>query len=567
MACFTFLVSVFLLWIPDTGMAVKLSPQSRGFYTDSICGAVLSESCNLGQPRIVCGQDSCAQLAPYHGVLHIHRGHQHTHTGRDTPRIVDTSSHGYKENRLQPFCGATLISEQWVITAAHCVHSNKKGDSYCVTPEIGAELCRDSCPQGCHRVHPSQLKVTFGMTDMMRKDSGQTMGVQTIVIHPGWNILSQDNDIRNGHDISLLRLSGKVVLSPSVWPVCLPDPVLAQRLTQEGAEVSVVGFGITNTTTKAEADILQSASVTVVSPGSCQSPSSSSFLWKFQGDQICAQGKILWESSRPCFRDSCQGDSGGGLISNNFGRRFLVGVVSFGEMSCGSVYTPRPGVYTNMGSHTHWVSDVREHIENVHLGWGSWSGWSTCSVTCGGGHRVRSRVCSHPVRTSQPLLGHFVGSQCQGHDLAVESCEEKDCTVKLPGVELIEEIPSIIGGLVDSANPKPSSTPSPKPSPAPSPVPSPGIRCTHSCKGWPHSQCSVTAHSENGSWQTASCLNPYRDTQGLFNIPFNPFVILGTNKKHKYTNYPECGVIPGNCERCDDYCARIDGKRDRFDYQ
>ena len=90
-------------------------------------------------------------------------------------------------------------------------------------------------------------------------------------------------------------------------------------------------------TLQAWADILQMANIKVVSASSCQAPatSTSSFLWDIRGDQICARGKDK-ESSRNCFRDSCQvshslkkpgminqtqGDSGGSLISSNFGRR------------------------------------------------------------------------------------------------------------------------------------------------------------------------------------------------------------------------------------------------------
>ena len=77
---------------------------------------------------------------------------------------------------------------------------------------------------------------------------------------------SQDNNILDGHDIALIRLSREVTLSDTVWPACLPgsrsqscfspnidpvlDPVLAPSLGDVGQEVTVVGFGTTNTTTK-----------------------------------------------------------------------------------------------------------------------------------------------------------------------------------------------------------------------------------------------------------------------------------------------------------------------------
>merc|ERR1711990_988773 len=41
----------------------------KGFYTERICGTVFTDRCKQISTRIVCGQDYCAQLAPYHAVL------------------------------------------------------------------------------------------------------------------------------------------------------------------------------------------------------------------------------------------------------------------------------------------------------------------------------------------------------------------------------------------------------------------------------------------------------------------------------------------------------------------
>jgi len=293
----------------------------KGFYTERICGTVFTDRCSQISTRIVCGQDYCAQLAPYHAVLDM-KGNKQVggRKKRQIERVIDTGTS--EPEVFMPFCGATLISEQWLVTAAHCVHANRQGDGYCQQTSVGAEDCRQNCPSGCHRILPEQLQVYLGLTDVTKLELSQSYEVETIIIHPGWNLLTKDNDILDGHDIALIRLSREVTLSDTVWPACLPDPVLAPSLGDVGQEVTVVGFGTTNTTTKAWADILQMANIKVVSASSCQAPANatSSFLWDIRGDQICARGKEK-ESSRNCFRDSCQGDSGGSLISSNFGRR------------------------------------------------------------------------------------------------------------------------------------------------------------------------------------------------------------------------------------------------------
>ena len=75
----------------------------------------------------------------------------------------------------------------------------------------------------------------LGLTDVTKLELAQAYEVETIIIHPGWNLLTkvrqpvysikntiQDNNILDGHDIALIRLTTEVTLSDTVWPACLP---------------------------------------------------------------------------------------------------------------------------------------------------------------------------------------------------------------------------------------------------------------------------------------------------------------------------------------------------------
>jgi len=148
-------------------------------------------------------------------------------------------------------------------------------------------------------------------------------------------------------------------------------------------------------------------------------------------------------------------------------------------------------------------------------------------------------------RRSEPVLGHKVGVTCDGDRIEREMCQVSDCQTR--------PRPGLIGGLISGI----SNIFAPTPAPATT-TESPDVEdledgeCTYNCQNWPYAQCEVKLTRKNGFWQRASCLNPYYDT--------------GSGVMITYKNYPECGEIPADCQRCDDFCAWKDGRRDRNDY-
>uniref|UniRef100_A0A8C4IX19 A disintegrin and metalloproteinase with thrombospondin motifs 13 n=1 Tax=Dicentrarchus labrax TaxID=13489 RepID=A0A8C4IX19_DICLA len=56
----------------------------------------------------------------------------------------------------------------------------------------------------------------------------------------------------------------------------------------------------------------------------------------------------------------------------------------------------------------------------VHGSWSSWSEFSTCSRTCGGGVTHRTRKCNNP----RPAFG---GNDCEGPDIEAELCHQQPC--------------------------------------------------------------------------------------------------------------------------------------------
>lgn len=56
----------------------------------------------------------------------------------------------------------------------------------------------------------------------------------------------------------------------------------------------------------------------------------------------------------------------------------------------------------------------------INGGWSAWSGFGTCSVTCGGGTQSRTRTCSNP----SPAYG---GLACSGSTSESQSCNTHSC--------------------------------------------------------------------------------------------------------------------------------------------
>ncbi|XP_041673578.1 serine protease 7-like [Drosophila eugracilis] len=217
-------------------------------------------------------------------------------------------------------CAGSLINQQYVLTAAHCVTGRMLANRTLVSVRLGEHDTRTplDCRQG------------ICSSNIVRR------GIQEIRWHPNYTNLS----ISSPHDIALVRLTSKVSYTPYIRPICLPSTVGV-----DGWEVDqlfiVAGWGYTLEGTTSPTK--QKAGVKHVDNSWCRRRFAEVNV-DVEETQICAGGE---EGV-----DSCTGDSGGPLMAFRRGVWVLGGVVSFGR-NCGQ--NGWPGVYTNVAKYDDWI--------------------------------------------------------------------------------------------------------------------------------------------------------------------------------------------------------------------
>ncbi|BFG06024.1 venom serine protease [Drosophila madeirensis] len=232
---------------------------------------------------------------------------------------VETAKHEYPSmvglrdlaSTLPIFCGGSIVSERFIVTAAHCTRRQP------VASRLLALVGEHDLSSASESIYAAQHRI------------------RSIINHPAYTV-TNSGDL---NDIALLQTATPMEWSRGVAPICLP--IRQADSTFSYQNVDIAGWG-TLGFAAAKSNTLQKATLLTMENAVCRQQYNSSIT----ASQLCTYDA----SGRG--QDSCQYDSGGPVILRQRERMYLLGVISYGR-ACGQPYGI--GVNTRITSHINWL--------------------------------------------------------------------------------------------------------------------------------------------------------------------------------------------------------------------
>ncbi|XP_030076813.1 transmembrane protease serine 5 isoform X2 [Microcaecilia unicolor] len=209
----------------------------------------------------------------------------------------------YFNSRL--VCSGSVVTEQWIITAAHCVHKSLQVSGWLAVAGMVTHLCTEQC---------------------------SSFALEKIIYHQNYNEKSHD------YDIALMKLKSPLRFSESIQSVCLPQ---YNQDLPVGMQCWITRWGYTKDNTH-NPQLLKEVAIPLISSKICND--------FYQG---VITPRMLCAGYLDRNGDAGQGDSGGPLVCQTEHTWHLIGLVSWDNGK-----PNHPGVYTKMPAFVDWIYHV-----------------------------------------------------------------------------------------------------------------------------------------------------------------------------------------------------------------
>lgn len=235
----------------------------------------------------------------------------------ETPYQVSLKIHG------QHICGGVIISNTWILTAAHCL---------------------------THPVLVPNQNNTFvhvGTNDRLDYNTGQMVQVNAYHIHPYFDESTYENDI------ALLQLSTPLTFNEKVMPIEYANSCnTSESDYYEGRNVIISGWGNSNDTPLGSSQFLNAVTIPIISREDAmtinQTSTSSACHLNVSNNMLAFYSPGI---------ASGKGDSGGPAVMSNNGNDINIGITSWGCPPSADM----PSIYVNVRNYSSWI----EHVTGI----------------------------------------------------------------------------------------------------------------------------------------------------------------------------------------------------------